>query len=422
MKALISNRIYLNVDRELSEKIKEELTYTIHSEHSLKPIVLRNYSLVKPGIMSIPVGRMDMIPSTYEIVDKRICAPTDFPEFKYKLRASQQAVYDDLNDNCLINAKVSWGKTFTGMAIAGKLGQKTLIVVHTIPLMNQWAKEVKKVYGFEPGLIGNGHDNSSMPITVGNVRSLYNRMDRLKKEFGTLIMDEVHHAPSPTFSKIVDASYSRYKIGLSGTLERKDGKHVVLRDYFGNKIYQPPKENCMEPKVHVLNTGLEFPDDSSIGWAKKVTFLKESPKYRALIVAAAKKYAAMGHKVLVVSDRTEFLKHVAQEASGALIIGEVQDRDAEFAKLDNGETRILCGTQSIMSEGISHDPLSCIILATPTNNMPLLEQLIGRIIRLHPDKLQPIVVDPKLEGWSVYNQFKNRLGHYIKNGYTIEYI
>ena len=42
-----------------------------------------------------------------------------------------------------------------------------------------------------------------------------------------------------------------------------------------------------------------------------------------------------------------------------------------------GEKDILFGTQSIFSEGISLDVLSCLVLATPINNEPLLTQLIG---------------------------------------------
>ena len=57
----------------------------------------------------------------------------------------------------------------------------------------------------------------------------------------------MHHVSSPTFNRIIDSNYCRYKIGLSGTIERKDGKHVVFRDYFGNKLFQPPKENYMTP-------------------------------------------------------------------------------------------------------------------------------------------------------------------------------
>ena len=82
----------------------------------------------------------------------RVQAPMEFPEFKFKLRASQQAVYDEITDNAIINAWVSWGKTFTGLAIAGKLGQKTLVVAHNTNLRGQWAKECKKAYGITPGI------------------------------------------------------------------------------------------------------------------------------------------------------------------------------------------------------------------------------------------------------------------------------
>ena len=119
---------------------------------------------VRDTLVSIPIGRTDLIPSDYEVVDKRINIPVDFPEFKLPLRPSQQEVYDEIEDNSIINAWVSWGKTFTGLAIAGKLGQKTLIIVHTVPLRNQWAKEVEKVYGITPGIIGSGKFEIDAPI------------------------------------------------------------------------------------------------------------------------------------------------------------------------------------------------------------------------------------------------------------------
>ena len=130
--------------------------------------------------------------------------PVDFHEFKYLLRESQRAVYDELDDNCIINAWVSWGKTFTGLALAGKLSQKTLVVVHTVPLRNQWAKEVEKVYGFTPGIIGSGKFDIEPPIVIGNTQSLYRNIPKIQKEFGTVILDEMHHVSSPTFSKIID--------------------------------------------------------------------------------------------------------------------------------------------------------------------------------------------------------------------------
>ena len=222
MKAVISNRIYLECNLELREKISKELTYKIMPRNpNDPPIIIKNMARVRENLVTIPIGRTDLIPNEYKIVDKRIMVPVDFPEFKYVLRESQRAVYDELDDNCIINAWVSWGKTFTGLALAGKLSQKTLVVVHTVPLRNQWAKEVEKVYGFTPGIIGSGKFDIEPPIVIGNTQSLYRNIPKIQKEFGTVILDEMHHVSSPTFSKVIDTSYARYKIGLSGTIEEK---------------------------------------------------------------------------------------------------------------------------------------------------------------------------------------------------------
>jgi superfamily II DNA or RNA helicase len=83
------------------------------------------------------------------------------------------------------------------------------------------------------------------------------------------------------------------------------------------------------------------------------------------------------------------------------------------------DKNILYGTQSIFSEGVSLDCLSCLVLGTPVNNEPLLTQLIGRIIRIQKDKLQPVVVDINLQGKTARRQANNRRGYYMKQGYEV---
>ena len=90
-----------------------------------------------------------------------------------------------------------------------------------------------------------------LSVNNGYVGLDWSRQEKIHKVFGTIILDEMHHVSSPTFNRIIDSNYCRYKIGLSGTIERKDGKHVVFRDYFGNKLFQPPKENYMVPAALV---------------------------------------------------------------------------------------------------------------------------------------------------------------------------
>ena len=425
MKAVISNRIYLTVTEEYKDFLSKELTYTIPSYNPTDPpLVIKNMARIKTGLVSIPVGRTDLIPQDYEVVDKREVIKADFPEFKFDLRDSQKAVYNKLNDNAIINAWVSWGKTFTGLAIAGKLGLKTLVVTHTVPLRNQWAKEVEKVYGIKPSIIGSGSFNTSGPVVIGNTQTLYRNISEIRRIFGTVILDEMHHVSSPTFSKIIDTNYARYKIGLSGTIERKDGKHVVFRDYFGHNVFKPPKENFMAPSVHILHSEVRFMDGAKIPWANRVTALGNNEEYRHTVALTAAAYAAKGHKVLVVSDRVHFLKACAELAGedAICVTGEVshEDREKYMSEIRDGKKNILFGTQAIFSEGISLNNLSCLILGTPINNEPLLTQLIGRVIRKEENKRDPVIVDIHLKGNTARKQASNRMGHYMKQGYAIK--
>ena len=424
MKAVISNRIYLECTREYREVLAKELTYIIAGRGpDDPPQVIKNMQRIRENLVSIPIGRTDLIPDDYEIVDKRIYMPVDFPEFRFPLRDSQQAVFDELDDNCIINAWVSWGKTFTGLAIAGKLGQKTLVVTHTVPLRNQWAKEVQKVYGFTPGIIGSGKFELDAPIVIGNTQTLYRNVPKIRKEFGTIILDEMHHVSSPTFSKILDTNYCRYKVGLSGTIERKDGKHVVFRDYFGSKIFKPPKENYMIPTIEIYRSDVRFMDGASIPWANRVNALSNNNEYRHSVAMLAAAYAAKGHKVLVVSDRVHFLRACAELTGekAVCVTGEVahEDREKLVNEILYGDKNVLYGTQAIFSEGISVNTLSCLILGTPINNEPLLTQLIGRVIRKQEGKRDPVVIDIHLKGKTAQRQASNRMGYYIKQGYQI---
>lgn len=424
MKAVLSNRIYIQVNSELFEKLDSELTYLIPSYNATEaPLVIKNMGLIKDNLVTLPSGRMDLIPEGYEVTDKRVLNPVEFPERKFELYPSQKEIYDLVDDSCIINASVSWGKTFTALAIAGKLGQKTLVVTHTTNLRDQWADEVYKIYGFKPGIIGSGQFNMDGPIVVGNVQTLYKKINDISREFGTLILDEMHHVSSPTFSRIIDKNFARYKIGLSGTIERKDGKHVVFRDYFSERVYQPPKENYMVPKVDIIESEIRFMDGANIPWANRVNDLAFNEQYQHTVAMIAAAYAAKGHRVLVLSDRVRFLKSCAELVgeSAVSVTGDLtrEARIKASQEISSGKKEILFGTQSIFSEGISINELSCLVLGTPVNNTPLLTQLIGRIVRLSPNKLQPTIVDIHLKGRTAVRQAQSRMAHYVKEGYSI---
>jgi len=423
MKAVISDRIYLEVLPHQQQKIDKELTYSVPSfKFGDPPLIIKNMAMIRQGLVAIPVGRQDLIPNDHEVTDKRVLKPEEFPEFNLELRPSQQSVYDEIGDGGIINAWVSWGKTFTGLAIAGKLGQKTLVVTHTLALRKQWEDEVEKVFGFKAGIIGSGKFEIDKPVVIGNIQSLYRKIPQIRQLFGTIILDEMHHCSAPTFSRIIDKNCARYKIGLTGTLERKDGRHVVFRDYFGSNVLRPPKENFMMPKIHILPMDIRFMDGNSIPWANRINELAYNPEYQHSVAMTASSYAAKGHKVLVVSDRVDFLKNCAKLTgdNAVCVTGAVHHEDrGEIINQIYEDKDVLYGTQAIFSEGISLNILSCLILATPVNNEPLLTQLIGRIIRDYEGKQQPVVVDINLIGKTAKRQASMRTGYYIKQGYEI---
>ncbi len=182
MKAVLSDRIYLDVLPQQQQKIDKELTYAIPAyKYGDPPIIIKNMALIKNGLVAIPSGRQDLIPYDHEIIDKRVEKPIEFPKFKLTLRPSQQSVFDEVNDSSIINAWVSWGKTFTGLAIAGKLGQKTLVITHTLSLRKQWEEEVNKVFGFQPGIVGSGKFDISTPVVVGNIQTLYRKVPEIRR-------------------------------------------------------------------------------------------------------------------------------------------------------------------------------------------------------------------------------------------------
>lgn len=422
--AILHNRIYMAYSKELKEALAINLTYKIPNPRpGGKPITLRNYSVINNNIISIPIGRIDLIPKNYKIKDIRTKVPTEFPEFKYKLRESQEEIYNIVEDNYLINAKPGWGKTITALAIIKKLGNKALVVTHTTKLRDQWYEEIKTGFGFKPGIIGSGKLNTSTPIVVSNIQTLVKHIKELKDTFGTIIIDECHHIPASTFQVISDKLSARYKLGLSGTLSRKDKKHMLIFDYISKKVYIPKKENVLDPLILVYKTNIRIPGNHLVPWANRVNELVERKDFRAIVKNLAMAQAERGHTVLVVSDRVKFLEELSAEVENSICITSKTENQPKLENdIRNGVSNILFGSIGLYKEGISINQISSLILATTISNEPLIVQLVGRIIRKFEGKLRPEVIDIVFDCPTGKKQFETRLRAYRSEQYEIKYL
>ena len=425
-KAILSNRIYLDVTPELTSSLIRALTYKIKKNipgatHFSQFEIIKNFKLIGKNVMSIPIGRPELIPAGFEIIDKRVLHELPFPTPKLEMLPAQQVVYDAVDDSCFINAMVGWGKTFCALHLARKLGQKTLVVCHNTMLRDQWADEVEKLYGMPVGIIGSGRFDIDHSIVIGNIQTLTKIIPKINKEFGTIIVDEAHHCPASTFMTFIDGMYAKYKIGLSGTMMRKDGKHILFKDFFGHKIHQPPPSNTMTPSVRIIKTGISLAQGEP--WVKKMNILLYDPDYQKFIAHAARMQMEKGHKVLVIADRVEFLQNVGELIGDSCVCitgGTTYEERTELKRqIESGEKSCIAGSRQIFSEGISVNILSCVILAAPIANDALLEQIVGRIMRNHEGKLEPLVLDMNFSGGSDRKQNKDRQAFYARKGWTV---
>jgi superfamily II DNA or RNA helicase len=129
------------------------------------------------------------------------------------------------------------GKTVLAVLAIMATQRSTLVVVPTIDLMQQWEGVLAKFFGVKIGLVGGGcHD--VQPLTVATYDSAYLHIDRLGDRFGLLVADEVHHAAASQYQLILKGAIAPFRLGLSATVERVDGKETVIYSLIGPLVYE----------------------------------------------------------------------------------------------------------------------------------------------------------------------------------------
>ncbi len=134
------------------------------------------------------------------------------------------------------------GKTVVAYDAIARLGVRTLVVVPTIELLRQWRAGIIERLQLPRSLVGavGGGEHTVGPITIITYDSA--AMKRRKLDgYGLLVFDEVHHLPAQSYRIIVGktgGAGAPWRLGLSATLERSDGRHADLSALIGPVVYQ----------------------------------------------------------------------------------------------------------------------------------------------------------------------------------------
>lgn len=128
------------------------------------------------------------------------------------------------------------GKTRVALLAMAEVGRGTLILVPTLELVSQWCAVVEKEFGISPGVVGGGSFEIA-PVTVCTYASAYRHGERFGDRFGLAIFDECHHLCGVGYARIAEGLIAPYRLGLSATVERPDGRHLLLDSLIGPRIY-----------------------------------------------------------------------------------------------------------------------------------------------------------------------------------------
>lgn len=129
------------------------------------------------------------------------------------------------------------GKSYVAQLAIDAVKRSTLVVVPTLDLVRQWYDGLRAAFDLPVGIIGGG-DYRVEDLTVTTYDSAYIHMEHLGARFGLVVFDEVHHLPGEAYALAAKSCLAPYRLGLSATPERADGRHVELEHLVGPLVYR----------------------------------------------------------------------------------------------------------------------------------------------------------------------------------------
>ncbi|HEY3595358.1 MAG TPA: DEAD/DEAH box helicase, partial [Polyangiaceae bacterium] len=129
------------------------------------------------------------------------------------------------------------GKSHVGVLAIDDKRRSALVVAPTLDLVRQWYDLLRASFGVPVGLVGGG-EHDVQPLTVITYDSAYLHCEHLGSRFGLVIFDECHHLPSGAYSLAARSALAPYRLGLTATPERSDGKENDLGGLIGPIVYR----------------------------------------------------------------------------------------------------------------------------------------------------------------------------------------
>jgi superfamily II DNA or RNA helicase len=219
-------------------------------------------------------------------------------------------------------------------------------------------------------------------------------------------------------------------LGLSATMNRKDGLSKVFKMFLGDVVYKEKRDtddNVLVKTIHYKNSDDDFSNvvynfKGQTHYAVMIRKLCEFNPRSEFILQVLKDILEENdkHQVMILAHNKSLLNYLHDAIKSREIaegsVGYYVGGMKEAALKQSEKKKVVIATYAMAEEALDIKTLSCLIMATPKTDVT---QAVGRILRVK-HAFQPIVVDIVDQHEIFQRQYYKRRSFYAKCKYTIK--
>lgn len=381
-------------------------------------------------------------------------AETDIQLTKFQQDAFKAAMQNECG---IIASATSSGKTVVAMSIIAARKERTIILVNSVSLMNQWLDDIhrflkintvpsneisskkgrKALRGSVGSLGGSRKDKLSGIVDVATIQSIPSKLkengETFASQYGLVIIDECHHIAADEARAAIRNLNAKYVYGLTATPKRGDGLERIEYAECGNIIFRYEAADLAYSRgiaQYVIPRFLDTPISNinkNIRFTDLMDMLSANSERNNAIVEDIEGAFGKGRKILVITRRIEqnhAIGELLQKSNLPATILDGTTNKAEARRIlnefrANSVHSILISTDKFLGEGIDIPSLDTLFLASPFMKETTIKQCAGRLARIADRKTTTWIYDyidfriPRLN-----YMYMKRLRTYKELGYT----
>lgn len=329
--------------------------------------------------------------------------------YQQQARDRIHAEWDAGHTRTLLVLPTGTGKTIVFASVAAdqvRAGDRVLILAHRGELLEQAADKLQRSTGLVSAVekAESTCMDSWFRVVVGSVQTLQRtaRLERFPQDyFGTIIIDEAHHAITDGYRRILDYFSGAKVLGVTATPDRGDMRNlgeVFDSLAFEYKLTDAIKEGYLcKIMAQTIPLQLDITSVTMSGGDYAVGDLGTAldPYLEQIAAEMARRCKSRKTVVFLPLIKTSQKFRDLLNTYGfraAEVNGQSDDRRQVLADFDAGKYNVLCNSM-LLTEGWDCPSVDCVVVLRPTKVRSLYSQMVGRGTRLSPGKTDLLLLD-----------------------------